>query len=161
MSILFSKQCEYALQAITYIAMKPARSATSIKELASALETPYHFLAKILRDLTQKGLPFSLKGSTGGFGIAMQSKSITLLQVVDAIDGLHFADRCVMGFTHCDNSTPCAAHTHWRNLRQGIHAMLAKRNLSQVAREMKKTEYAQGRFFLANNQTKMSDIRTH
>lgn len=161
MSLLFSKQCENALQAKTCVAMKPARSSTSIRELASAREIPYHFLAKILGDLTQKGLLFSLKGPTGGFGLAMQSKSITLLQVVDAIDGLDFVDKCVMGFTHCDNSTPCASHTHWKNLRQGIHAMLARRNLNQVAREMKKTEYAQDCFFLGNNQTKMSDIRTH
>jgi len=161
MSILFSKQCEYALQAITYIAMKPARSATSIKELASALEIPYHFLAKILQDLTLKGLLFSMKGPTGGFGLAKQSRSITLLHVVEAIDGLDFANKCVMGFAQCDNSAPCAAHAHWKNLRQGIHSMLSKRNLSQVAKEMKKTQYAQAHFFMLTNQTKKSDIRTH
>jgi len=161
MSILFSRQCEYALQAITYIAMKPARSATSIKELASTLEIPYHFLAKILQDLTLKGLLFSLKGPSGGFGLAKEPGSVTLLHVVKAIDGLDFANKCVMGFTQCDDSTPCAAHTHWKNLRQGIYAMLAKRNLSQVAREMKKTEYAKAHFFMTNNRTKTSDIRTH
>ena len=161
MSILFSRQCEYALQAITYIAMTPARSATSIKELASTLEIPYHFLAKILQALTSKGLLFSLKGPTGGFGLAKEPRTVTLLQVVEAIDGLDFANKCVMGFRQCDNSTPCAAHSHWKNLRQGIHSMLAKRNLSQVAREMKKTQYAQVHFFMLNNQTKKSDIRTH
>ena len=153
MSILFSRHCEYALQAITYIAMKPAKSATTIKELSAALEIPFHFLAKILQDLTAQGLLFSLKGPHGGFGLARESRHVTLLQVVQAIDGLDFTNRCVMGFTHCNDSTPCATHSQWKHLRQGIHAMLAKQNLSQVAKEMKRSEFVHARLFLPTNQT--------
>ena len=159
MSILFSKQCEYALQAITYIAMQPAQSMTSIKDLAATLTIPYHFLAKILQELTLQGLLFSQKGPNGGFGLAKPAQSITLLNVVEAIDGLDFANKCVMGFRHCDDSAPCAAHTHWRILRRGIHSMLAKRSLSQVAKEMKRTELTHARFLLSTNQIILSDIR--
>ena len=148
MGILFSRHCEYALQAITYIAMKPTKSATSIKELASKLEIPYHFLAKILQDLTAKGLLFSRKGPHGGFGLAKRANAITLLQVVDAIDGLDFSKRCVMGFTHCDDQVPCAAHSHWCNIRKGIYAMLTERNLNEVAGDMKKIGNDGGRFFV-------------
>ena len=158
MSILFSKHCEYALQAITYIAMKPARSATSIKELASRLDIPYHFLAKILQDLKAKGLLFSQKGPSGGFGLAKQARAITLLHVVDAIDGLDFSNRCVMGFTHCNDETPCAAHTHWGNIRKGIYAMLAERNLDEVADDMRKPGYSTARLLVPNNQMKQSDL---
>ena len=159
MSILFSKQCEYALQAITYIAMRPAQSTTSIKDLAATLTIPYHFLAKILQELTLQGLLFSQKGPNGGFGLAKPAQSITLLHVVEAIDGFDFASRCVMGFKQCDDSAPCAAHAHWRVLRQGIHSMLAKRNLRQIAKETKKTEFAHACFLLSDNQITLSDIR--
>jgi Rrf2 family iron-sulfur cluster assembly transcriptional regulator len=138
MSILFSRHCEYALQAITFIAMQPDKSVTSIKELASRLEIPFHFLAKILQDLKAKGLLFSTKGPHGGFGLAKQAQDINLLQVVDAIDGLNFSNQCVMGFTHCDDEFPCAAHSHWINIRKGIHAMLAERNLKEVADDLRK-----------------------
>lgn len=158
MSILFSKHCEYALQAITYIAMKPARSATSIKELASRLDIPYHFLAKILQDLKAKGLLFSQKGPSGGFGLAKQARAITLLHVVDAIDGLDFSNRCVMGFTHCNDETPCAAHTHWGNIRKGIYAMLAERNLYEVANEMRKPGHSLSPFFVHIRKKTKSDI---
>ena len=158
MSILFSKHCEYALQAITYIAMKPAKSATSIRELAFVLKIPYHFLAKILQDLTTKGLLFSQKGPRGGFGLAKHARVITMLHVVDAIDGLDFTDRCVMGFTQCNNQTPCAAHSHWSTIRKGIYAMLAERNLDEVADDMRKPGYSTARFLVPNNQMKQSDI---
>jgi Rrf2 family protein len=156
MSILFSRHCEYALQAITYIAMKPKRSATSIKELASRLEIPYHFLAKILQDLKAKGLLFSQKGPHGGFGLAKQARVLTLLDVVDAIDGLDFSERCVMGFTHCNDQIPCVAHTHWSNIRKGIYAMLAQRNLKEAANAMRKPGNNESRFFVHNRQSKTS-----
>jgi Rrf2 family transcriptional regulator, iron-sulfur cluster assembly transcription factor len=148
MSILFSRHCEYALQAITYIAMKPPRSATSIKELASKLEIPYHFLAKILQDLKAKGLLFSQKGPRGGFGLANQAQTVTLLDVVNAIDGLDFSNRCVMGFTHCSDQIPCAAHAHWSNIREGIYAMLAEGNLKKAANAMKKPGNNEGCLFV-------------
>jgi Rrf2 family transcriptional regulator, iron-sulfur cluster assembly transcription factor len=148
MGILFSRHCEYALQAITYIATKPRRSATSIKELASKLEIPYSFLAKILQDLKAKGLLFSQKGPHGGFGLAGKPQAITLLHVVNAIDGLDFSNRCVMGFTHCDDQVPCAAHAYWGNIRKGIYAMLAESNLKEAAIAMKKPGNNEGRLFV-------------
>jgi len=59
MSIIFSRQCEYALQAVLYLALKPQDELTSIRELTKKLEIPYHFVAKILQDLTKKGLLIS------------------------------------------------------------------------------------------------------
>jgi Rrf2 family iron-sulfur cluster assembly transcriptional regulator len=161
MGILFSKHCEYALQAVTYIAMKPTRSATSINELSSRLEIPYHFLAKILQDLKAKGLLFSQKGPHGGFGLSKQASAITLLHVVDAIDGLDFSNRCVMGFTHCGDQIPCAAHSHWSNIRKGIYAMLAERNLIEVANDMRKTGNNGERFFVNMMQSRPFELAGH
>lgn len=67
MSLIFSRQCEYALQAVLYLALRPEGEMTSIKEMTDKLGIPYHFLAKILQDLSKKGLLSSLKGPTGGF----------------------------------------------------------------------------------------------
>jgi len=51
MSVLFSRQCEYALQAAMYLALKPEGVMTSIRELTRRINIPYHFLAKILQSL--------------------------------------------------------------------------------------------------------------
>jgi Rrf2 family iron-sulfur cluster assembly transcriptional regulator len=153
MSILFSRHCEYALQAITYIAMKPPSSATPIKELAFKLGIPYYFLAKILHDLKTKGLLFSQKGPCGGYGLAKQARVLTLLDVVNAIDGLDFSKRCVMGFSHCDDKVPCAAHIHWSNIRKDIWAMLAERNLKEAANAVGKMGNNQGGSFVSTGQS--------
>jgi Rrf2 family iron-sulfur cluster assembly transcriptional regulator len=141
MSVIFSRQCEYALQATSYLALKPAGKMTSIKELTKKLDIPYHFLGKILQSLTYKGLLNSQKGPTGGFALGMPAHEITLYHIVDAIDGNDFMNKCVMGFPECTGKNPCAVHEKWGGLRDGIYNMLVNKNIAQIAKEMKKPEF--------------------
>lgn len=141
MSIIFSRQCEYALQALMYLSLKREGELTSIKEISSKLDIPYHFLGKILQDLVYKGLLVSSKGAKGGFALAIPQKEITLLHVVEAIDGLDFLDNCVMGFPTCNARNPCAVHDIWGGLRDEIYNMLVSRNIYDMAANMKKAEF--------------------
>jgi Rrf2 family protein len=141
MSLVFSRQCEYALQAVLYLALRDEGKRISIRELTKALDIPYHFLGKILQDLTKKGLLTSLKGPTGGFALAMPAVKITLFHIVDAIDGAAFTRTCVLGFPECSGKSPCAVHDNWAKLRDGMYAMLVSKNIGQLAKEMKKPEY--------------------
>lgn len=142
MSIFFSRQCEYALQAVMYLALSSNGESTSIKELTEKLQIPYHFLAKILQDLTYKGLLESHKGPAGGFKLRKSVQEITALNIVEAIDGVEFKDKCLLGFPDCSSLTPCAAHEKWHILREEIYAMLANKKISDLAREMKRQEYS-------------------
>ena len=141
MSILFSRQCEYALQAVTYLALKRDGEMTPIKELTKKLDIPYHFLGKILQDLAYKGLLVSQKGPTGGFRLGMPAKEITLFHIVEAVDGVAFTNKCVLGFSECSGKNPCAVHDKWGSIRETIYSMLVNKSISQIAKEMKKPEY--------------------
>jgi Rrf2 family protein len=141
MSLLFSRQCEYALQAVVYLALKKEGERISIKELTKRLDIPYHFLGKILQGLTRKGLLTSVKGPHGGFALAMPAEKITLFQIVEAIDGAGFSHNCVMGFPDCSGKNPCAVHETWSGVRESITTMLQVKNIGQMAKEMKKPEY--------------------
>lgn len=141
MSVIFSRQCEYAIQAVLYVALEREEELISIKELARRLRIPYHFLAKIFQRLTRKGLLVSQKGPAGGFKLGKPAGQITLYEIVEAIDGVGFSSNCVLGFPECSGANPCAVHEQWSGVRDEISAMLARRNVAQVAREMKKPEY--------------------
>jgi Rrf2 family protein len=141
MSIVFSRQCEYALQAVSYLALQPEGKKTSIKELARKLHIPYYFLAKILQNLTYKKLLVSQKGPSGGFALALNPDKITLFRIVEAIDGAGFSNTCVMGFPECSGKSPCAVHNQWAKLRDGLYSMLVSENIAEMARAMKRPEY--------------------
>jgi len=141
MSVIFSRQCEYALQAVIFLAIKPEGERISIKELASKLRIPYHFLGKILQNLTYKGLLSSQKGPQGGFRLGMPAKDITLFHIIEAIDGVAFTNSCVLGFPECSGQNPCAVHEKWASVRETIYSMLVNKNIAQVAKDMRKPEY--------------------
>jgi Rrf2 family iron-sulfur cluster assembly transcriptional regulator len=141
MTLIFSRECEYAIQAVTYLARLPGESRTSIKQLARTLKIPHHFLAKILQRLSQKGLLISTKGPRGGFALGMPAEEITLFHVVDAVDGVGFANRCVLGFPECSGKHPCAVHEQWASIRDTIYGLLVGRDLSEVGAAMKKPQY--------------------
>ena len=141
MSLLFSRHCEYALQAVVFLALRKEGERISIKDLTKKLEIPYHFLAKILQDLSRKGLLDSMKGPGGGFSLGMPASDITLFRIVEAIDGVDFTRKCVMGFAECSGKHPCAVHDRWGAIRDGIDSMLVSKNVAQLAAEMKKPGY--------------------
>ena len=141
MSVIFSRQCEYALQAVLYLALAPRGERTSSKELTKRLGVPYHFIGKILQNLTRKRLLTSSKGPTGGFALGMPANEITLFHIVEAIDGVAITRACVLGFAECSGRHPCAVHAQWAAQRDEIYRMLVTRNIEELAREMRKPEY--------------------
>lgn len=141
MSIIFSRQCEYAIQGVLYLALKPRDEMTSIKELTTKLDIPYHFLGKILQRLAANGLLSSLKGPTGGFALGKPAKDITLFDVVAAIDGSDFTRNCVLGFAECSGKNPCSVHSMWGKMRDEIYQMLIAKNIAEMAKDMRKPEY--------------------
>ena len=141
MSILFSRQCEYAIRGVLYLALKKPGELTSIKDLSDRLEVPYYFLGKILQSLVAKGMLDSQRGPKGGFTLAVSPDKITLYKIIEAIDGPDFAEKCVLGFPECSGTNPCSVHDRWGKIRENIVSMTNQKNVAQMARDMKKPEY--------------------
>ena len=142
MSILFSRQCEYALRAVLYLAVWPPQELVPIKEVAKVLRIPTPFLAKIFQDLSRKKILSSRKGPRGGFRLGLPAKDITLFHIVEAIDGVAFMHNCIMGFPKCSNNKPCPVHTQWGANRESIYQMLVKKNIDQLVKDIQvKPEY--------------------
>lgn len=141
MSLIFSRECEYAIQSLLYLALKKPGERTTSRELAEKLGIPYHFLGKIMQRLTHKGLLVSHRGADGGFAFSMSPEEITLFHIVEAIDGVAFTNMCVLGYSECTPDTPCSVHESWTDLREGIYRMLVRKNIAAMARDMKKPEY--------------------
>ena len=129
MTVIFSKKCEYGLQAVLYLAAQIDREVISAEEIANKLSIPKEFVSKILQSLTESGIICSRKGKSGGFAIAKDPKRITLIDIVAAIDGLSMFSGCVLGFPHCNLENPCPLHDKWGELRTKAYSKLTDENL--------------------------------
>lgn len=122
---VFSKTCEYALRAVFYIAHKTAAGGrVSIKEVANGINSPEHFLAKILQDLSRRGIVQSVKGPNGGFYFDQVGLKRPLSDVVEAVDGNGIFTGCGLGLEYCSDVNPCPLHDEFKDIRNRIQQML-------------------------------------
>jgi Rrf2 family protein len=132
MTVIFSKKCEYGMQAVLYLAAQEKGTLVSAEEISKVLKIPKEFISKILQSLRESGLISSSKGKSGGFSLAKSASRIKLLDVVAAIDGLDMFDSCVLGFPECSPTHPCPVHDTWGTLRTQAYDMLNTETIDKL-----------------------------
>lgn len=133
---MFSKTCEYAIRAVLFIAKQSANgSRAGIKEIARGIDSPEHFIAKILQDLGRKGLVQSQKGPAGGFYLEKNSKA-TLADIVLAVDGDALFTGCGLGLKFCSEQHPCPLHFEFKKIRKEIYDLLKASKPDEFNKEL-------------------------
>ena len=137
---MFSRACEYAIRTLIDLAERPADTYVPVRDVASQCDIPYHFLGKIVQQLTKRGLLVANKGPKGGIALGNPPDHITLLQVVEAIDGLDITTQCIIGLPTCKDTNPCPLHIEWGENRKKIVEMLTRKTLKTLAEESKRNQ---------------------
>lgn len=130
--MLLSKSCVYGLRASLYLASNQKDEYTSIREMSEKLDISFHFLTKILQQLTGEGLMESYKGPNGGIRLTKKGSKISLFEIVEAIDGKDLFSECLLGLPGCGNEKPCPLHDKWMESRSSIRRMLEDTNLEEL-----------------------------
>jgi Rrf2 family protein len=134
---IFSKTCEYAIRAVFYIAHKSADGKRiGIKDVASGIDSPELYLAKILQDLSRKGLIKSIKGPHGGFYLEADSLARPLSDIVEAIDGPGLFTGCALGLKQCSEIQPCPLHDEFKSIRGQIKRLLNETTIGEFNQEL-------------------------
>lgn len=136
MSLIFSKSCEYALQASLYLAQHTNGEFALLRDISDALNIPHHFLSKVLQILARSDMVVSSKGVNGGFALSTDPKDIRLIEIVRAVDGDKFLEECVLGFPGCGDKNPCPVHVQWKRAREIILSMLKKKTLADLGKRL-------------------------
>ena len=133
----------YAIQALTCLTFR-APERVRADEIAECTGVPRPYLSKILHALARTGLVDSKRGYRGGFVLSRPPEEISLLQIVEAVDGPGWSDRCLLGLEVCSDERSCPAHQFWTALKDEIHSQLAAITLKDVC----DFEHRQGQGFL-------------
>lgn len=94
---MLSNTVEYALRAMMHLAALGEGGAATCESIAAATQVPQGYLSKVLRDLVVASLVLSQRGPNGGFSLARAPGSITMLDVVNAVDPITRIRRCPIG----------------------------------------------------------------
>ncbi|HMR85602.1 MAG TPA: Rrf2 family transcriptional regulator, partial [Niabella sp.] len=131
--------CEYAIRAMLFIAQKSKDGErVGIKEIAKGIDSPEHFVAKILQDLSRKNLVQSVKGPNGGFYHDKTSLKYSMADIVKIVDGDKIFEGCGLGLRQCSETHPCPIHHEFKKIRRDIKRMLENAKLGTFSEELEK-----------------------
>lgn len=128
-----SKKADYALLALRHMAAPGSRETVSARELAESYDLPPELLAKVLQQLVRAGLLLSQQGIRGGYGLAKPAAEITVVDVVQAIDGPLMVTACSESDHSCDQYDKCNIRDPLWKLKDRIVAALAATTVAELA----------------------------
>lgn len=136
---MLSNTCKYAIRACIYLALNAdEEKKIGIKKISDDLKIPMPFLGKILQSLAKSKILLSTKGPNGGFCLAKPAKKISLMEIVDAIDGDESFTSCVIGVTSCSTSEAhCPIHEKYGPLREKIKELFENQDIDELAQSIK------------------------
>jgi Rrf2 family protein len=108
-----TRQADYAVRAVTYLAQLGPERRAATSQIALQQQIPPSFLAKIVSQLSVAGLLQTSRGARGGVSLARDPQEISLLEVVEAIDGPIMLNDCVIGNGACTFSGDCPIRPIW------------------------------------------------
>jgi Rrf2 family protein len=144
-TMIHSPTCQHALRALIYLAEKNAPGPVLVREIADAAGVPRQSLAKILHGLRNQGLVRSTKGPGGGYQLARPGEAMTVVEVIEAIDGhIELDQTCILGLDRCTDTASCALHDVWKMFRENYNDTITRMTLRDAANALRRKQVALG-----------------
>jgi len=132
-----TRASDYAVRVMIHLAGLPAGSMVQQAELSQATDVSGHFLSKVLQQMVRAGLIRSQRGSGGGFALAVSPAAVSLLDVVEAIEGAVQLNQCIHEGPSCERKEWCPAHQVWAEAQAAIVNVLGAASVASLAAQAK------------------------
>lgn len=139
-----SRAAEYAIRGMLHLSSKPDLEATGIEEVSKAQDVPSAYLAKLFQLLAKKGYVRSFRGAGGGFALAKNPKDITLLEIIETLEGRIFLNDCLIREGYCPKDNVCPVHDVWRKAQKKFLEHLNNCTFEQLAANAIKKQKLRG-----------------
>jgi Rrf2 family protein len=126
-----TRQADYAVRAMVYLAQLGPEKRAATSQIAQEKQIPPSFLAKIVSQLSVAQLVTTSRGARGGVSLAKSADEISLLDVVEAIDGPILLNECVGENSDCAFGDSCVMKPVWCDAQQELVSRLRQTNFGQ------------------------------
>lgn len=132
MRLELTRRGDYAVRAMLALADPDADPWLSVTRISVAMAIPERFLARVMRDLTGAGLVEARTGRNGGYRLARAASTISLLDVIAAVESVDPLRQCVLRGIPCGSSGRCAVHDTFTEARAALQVRLAEASLADI-----------------------------
>jgi Rrf2 family protein len=130
-----TRAADYAVRVMVHLAGLSSGSRVQRRTLVELSDAPGSFLSKVLQRMVYAGLIVSRRGTGGGFELALPPEEISLLRVVEAIDGPIQLNLCVSGAPGCERSRGCVVHPVWEEAQTAVVRLLGAVSMAKLAED--------------------------
>lgn len=123
-----SKLTDYGIVLLTHFAERPGETCTA-RELAQATGLPFPVVGKVLKSLASHGLLVSHRGAKGGYTLARSPGEISVVEIIEALEGPLALMACSAGPGHCHQEATCRVRDPWQTIHGVIHRTLSRVSL--------------------------------
>ena len=129
-----TQKSKYAVRALVEIALSGHEGPLGVAEIARLQRIPERFLEQILCELRREGLLESRRGAHGGYRFAMPPEEISVLDVVEILDGAVRPARCSAGGVCYISDAPlCVTSKVWDEAREALESVFGRYSIAQLA----------------------------
>jgi Rrf2 family protein len=135
-----TRAADYAVRIMIHMAQLPEGSRERTATLAKTGGVPREFLSKVLQRLVKVGLLRSHRGSSGGFQLSHPAANVSLLDVIEAIEGPTHLNQCLISENACERHATCPAHPVWIEAQEQLVKLLGGVSLADMASTTRTTD---------------------
>lgn len=128
--ICLSQTTGYAIRALASLESVGGRPCF-VREVAESAGVPKAYLSRIINRLSHQGIVSAKRGYQGGITLIRPANQISLLQVVEAVEGKNWISPCLLGMSSCTEFV-CPTHDFWNDIRQQIEDKLRQTTVADV-----------------------------
>jgi Rrf2 family protein len=128
-----SRAGEYGVLGLLHLVRQPAGQTVMIDAVSRDVAIPKSFLAKIFQDLAKAGILRSQRGAGGGFALARPADQITVLEIIEAIDGKIALQRCLSEVPDCERRDSCALCSLFEQAQDRLKEVFSRTTLFELA----------------------------
>jgi Rrf2 family protein len=130
-----TRQADYALRAMLYLSRMEPETRAATSQIADIQQIPPSFLAKIISQLSIAGLIHTSRGARGGVSLARNPEDISVLDVVESIDGPIALNECTHGTGSCPFGEDCPLQPLWCGAQAELVQKLRNTNFAQLTKQ--------------------------
>jgi Rrf2 family protein len=127
-----TRQADYAVRAVLYLAERGRTSPIATAEIGRQQHIPLTFLAKIMSQLSAAGIVHTLRGVHGGIRLGRPVEEISLLDILETIDGPILLNECVSDPSLCPLGENCAVHNVWCQAQADLVDRLSRTTMAKL-----------------------------
>jgi len=130
--IRITRQTDYGIVLLAYLASLPSDSILTARDAARECRLPVPMVSKILKTLAREGILLSHRGVKGGYSLAKEPASITIGDIIGALEGPIGMTECSTSPGSCEQEALCPVRINWQRISHAVRGALEKIPLSEM-----------------------------